>query len=265
MTSARDQRPYNVAYYARNRNAEIERVTRRQRATLGWLRDLRRVPCMDCGGIFPPHVMDFDHRDPKTKSFSLGAGKSLLKNRTVLESEIVKCDIVCANCHRQRTHAAFMRGEMRPESFRRKADRDLVGDARDREKWRRIRTAQADLLRVLREQPCMDCGKTYPWFVMEFDHRDPSNKSDRVPFMAGRASLKRLLEEVAKCDIVCATCHRDRTFHRRECRDGSCARVWCSGYARDPSKIEGRVRFPLPAPDTLRSIEESATPYRSTA
>lgn len=70
-----DQRPYNVAYYARNRAAEIERVTRRQQATLAWLRDLRRVPCMDCGGVFAPHVMDFDHRDPRTKSFSLAADK----------------------------------------------------------------------------------------------------------------------------------------------------------------------------------------------
>lgn len=78
-------------------------MTVRQRATLQLLRDLRRVPCADCGGIFPPFVMDFDHRDPTQKRFSIAAGKSLLKNRVVLMAEIAKCDIVCANCHAMRT------------------------------------------------------------------------------------------------------------------------------------------------------------------
>jgi hypothetical protein len=33
--------------------------------------------------------------------------------------------------------------------------------------------------------------------------------------MIGRAGTARILEEVAKCDIVCANCHRRRTFDRR--------------------------------------------------
>ncbi len=111
-----------MAYYARNRDAEIERVTRRQQATLAWLRELRSVLCMDCGGTFPPYVMDFDHRDPKTKPFSLAAGKSLLKNRAVLEAEVAKCDIVCANCHRIRTHTAFMNGTMHPIALTQRAE-----------------------------------------------------------------------------------------------------------------------------------------------
>jgi hypothetical protein len=102
MPSTRDQRPYNVAYYARNREAEIARVTERQQATLAWLRDLRRVPCMDCGGTFEPYVMEFDHRDPKTKLFALTSSRAMLKRREELLAEIAKCDIVCANCHRAR-------------------------------------------------------------------------------------------------------------------------------------------------------------------
>ena len=80
-----------MAYYARNRAREIERVVTRQRATVEWLRDLRRVPCPDCGGTFPPHVMDFDHRDPKAKLFSLAADNDYLKNRALLEAEVAKC------------------------------------------------------------------------------------------------------------------------------------------------------------------------------
>jgi len=56
-------------------------------------------PCADCGGVFPPECMDFDHVRG-TKLFSIGwrmAGSHL-----TLQREIEKCDLVCANCHRIR-------------------------------------------------------------------------------------------------------------------------------------------------------------------
>ena len=104
MWTREDQRLYNVWYYAEHRDKEIERVKTRQAATLEFLRDLRRRPCADCGLTFPPWVMDFDHRDPRAKSFSLAAGHALLKSRELLLAEIAKCDIVCANCHAVRTY-----------------------------------------------------------------------------------------------------------------------------------------------------------------
>ena len=42
MPSTQPQRPYNVRYYWSHRAEEIERVTRRQRATVEWLRDMLR-------------------------------------------------------------------------------------------------------------------------------------------------------------------------------------------------------------------------------
>jgi len=47
---------------------------------------------------------------------------------------------------------------------------------------------------------------------MEFDHRQPATMRALVCQMAGRASDRRILEEVAKRDIVCSNCHRNRTF-----------------------------------------------------
>jgi hypothetical protein len=255
----RDQRPYNVAYYAKNRDAEIERVMRRQQATLAWLRDLRRVPCLDCGGTFPPHVMDFDHRDPKQKLFNVTGSRAMLMVRSKLEAEIAKCDIVCANCHRIRTYAAFNRGDIRAAAFYPRADEGTPKQQRSRVKWHRARTAHMQVLRTLRERPCLDCGKSFPWYVMQFDHRDPSGKKATVPDLAGRVSTSRLLEEIAKCDIVCTNCHRDRTY--RQWQERGCVVV----EASDPSKIEVRVRFPPPAPDQLKLIEESLTPYRAAA
>src|SRR4029079_253940 len=66
-----------------------------------------------------------------------------------------------------------------------------------------------------RAVPCSDCGERYPPCAMDFDHRDPSTKRAAVTRMIGRAGTQRLLDEIAKCDIVCANCHRLRTFRRR--------------------------------------------------
>ena len=107
MRRPREQRPYNVRYYAAHRDAELARVKARQDATTRFLRDLRRVPCDDCGEMFPPHMMDFDHRDPRKKLFSIAAGHALLMSRAKLIAEIEKCDIVCANCHALRTYASL--------------------------------------------------------------------------------------------------------------------------------------------------------------
>lgn len=216
MPSTRDQRPYNVAYYARNREAEIARVTKRQQATLAWLRELRTVPCVDCGERFPPYVMEFDHRDPETKLFALTSSRAMLKPREELLAEIAKCDIVCANCHRARTYAAFMAGTIRPWWFTRRAVGGTQEQQRCREKWTRTRSEQGALLRAFRQGTCFDCGRSFEWFVVEFDHRDASKKQGNVPQLAGRVSLRRLLEELEKCDIVCSNCHRVRTYARRE-------------------------------------------------
>jgi len=61
--------------------------------------------------------------------------------------------------------------------------------------------------------PCADCARRFPYYVMDFDHRDPEQK------VAGISALVRSLvpwvqvkAEIAKCDLVCACCHRLRTY-----------------------------------------------------
>ena len=267
VPSTRPQRPYNVAYYAAHREEEIERVTRRQRATLAWLRDLRRVPCLDCGGDFPPHVMDFDHRDPSTKSFPIASGKVLLKSRALLELEIAKCDVVCANCHRIRTAAQIERGIITNDGWPVPPIlKPGVAAARRRERWHRRRDQQMDVLNRIRRLPCVACGGSFPTCVMEFDHRDAFTKSGVVSYLAGRVPIAKLLEEIAKCDIVCTNCHRDRTYMRRAATSDQrgCVVV----VTNDFSKVGMRVRFPPPALSSdldEHFILEQETPYITAA
>ena len=62
------------------------------------------TPCSRCRGYFPYYVMDYDHRDPSTKKGDIGR---LVASRTlsVVLAEIAKCDLLCANCHRIKTHS----------------------------------------------------------------------------------------------------------------------------------------------------------------
>lgn len=60
------------------------------------------------------------------------------------------------------------------------------------------------------ENPCTDCGETNP-VILEFDHRDSSEKSGTVSEMVITHSMELIEAEVAKCDVRCANCHRLKT------------------------------------------------------
>jgi len=67
-----------------------------------------------------------------------------------------------------------------------------------------------------KSQPCMDCGVQYPFWVMDFDHRPDEQKRANINQLMRnwKVSEASLREEMAKCDLVCANCHRTRTYER---------------------------------------------------
>lgn len=76
------------------------------------------------------------------------------------------------------------------------------------------------LAELKESSPCKDCSVYYPSYVMDFDHRDNSNKVANVSTLV-TYSWKKLLEEIEKCDLVCANCHRKRTHQRKIDKDKS--------------------------------------------
>lgn len=77
----------------------------------------------------------------------------------------------------------------------------------DRRKFR-------ELLSTLKQEAgCADCGNDNP-IVLDFDHiRDKKyNVSQMVHDGFSWAAIKK---EIEKCEIVCANCHRIRTYMRR--------------------------------------------------
>ena len=68
----------------------------------------------------------------------------------------------------------------------------------------------------LKSAPCSDCGGVFPTCCMDFDHVDGNNKLHNVGSMVARHYSKELIaQEIEKCDLVCANCHRIRTKNRR--------------------------------------------------
>lgn len=70
------------------------------------------------------------------------------------------------------------------------------------------RRRNTEIIREAKSVPCMRCGETYPFYVMDFHHRDPETKA--LPIGSSRmAGEQTLRNEIAKCDVLCANCHRE--------------------------------------------------------
>lgn len=66
----------------------------------------------------------------------------------------------------------------------------------------------------LKDGPCKDCGQKFEPCQMDFDHVSGDKVSDLARMF--HWARGKILTEVAKCDLVCANCHRDRTQKRVE-------------------------------------------------
>lgn len=85
--------------------------------------------------------------------------------------------------------------------------------------WYKSRQKQVDaFVYSKKDKPCMDCGIKYPHYVMDFDHVRGEKYMGISIMRTRRMSLEKLTEEIEKCDVVCANCHRIRTNKRNPSR-----------------------------------------------
>ena len=74
----------------------------------------------------------------------------------------------------------------------------------------RVKSNRKWLDSLKENKPCLDCGLIYPSYVMDFDHK--REKEFTISEAIRRHSRERILKEIEKCDLVCANCHRIRTY-----------------------------------------------------
>lgn len=67
----------------------------------------------------------------------------------------------------------------------------------------------------LKDAPCVDCGGRFHFAAMQWDHLPGCDKVDQISRLVTGLNRDRILEEIAKCELVCANCHATREYHRK--------------------------------------------------
>lgn len=88
-------------HYLKNKQRYIDNSILARRKMRAYVRQQKDKPCADCGVRYPYYVMQFDHL--RDKKYSV-ANLVNLNSRAKIDLEIAKCEVVCANCHAERTH-----------------------------------------------------------------------------------------------------------------------------------------------------------------
>jgi len=70
------------------------------------------------------------------------------------------------------------------------------------------------VLAHLLRNPCKDCGENYP-LVLEFDHVRGKKLAAVSELVRDGVALKKLQDEIDKCEIRCANCHKRKTARER--------------------------------------------------
>jgi hypothetical protein len=141
---------------------------------------LTQHPCVDCGEkniLF----LEFDHIGEKREWISLLIRKHA--SITDIRDEIDKCQVRCRGCHRKR----------------------------------HLQTTESDYIKYKLEYmqgaSCIDCGST-DRDILEFDHVRGTKVRNVSTLILSKSSKSVILDEIAKCDIVCCNCHKKRTATR---------------------------------------------------
>jgi hypothetical protein len=74
-----------------------------------------------------------------------------------------------------------------------------------KEKWRRYKATLA----------CVKCGQNHP-ATFDFHHVDSSTKEESVNKLLKNRAFKRAMEEIKKCVVLCANCHRIHHHDERQ-------------------------------------------------
>lgn len=186
-------------YRKKRYNSDLEgsrQYTNDKRAErISWFQELKsNTPCVDCGQIYEPYCMDYDHvpeRGKKIKEVS----RMVLDHapKKIILEEIKKCDLVCLLCHNKRTYARFNEQSGMERAYPPHVQRNI------------------GMINTFKAQQCAICGGRHEHYNMQIDHIDPTTKLYDVCQLKS-CKMEKLLSELAKCQVLCALCHRRKSI-----------------------------------------------------
>ena len=99
------KKAYLERFYAEHKHEIVAAALARKATVKQKIREHKEAAgCADCKGKFPYYVLDLDHREGEQKVAEISRMVRSTKMWPLIEEEMKKCDVVCANCHRIRTH-----------------------------------------------------------------------------------------------------------------------------------------------------------------
>lgn len=129
----------------------------------------------------------------------------------------------CPRCGETKPHSEFHLSRRRRDGLQSicKSCRAVIDhDRYERQRGTRVPTRTWErgrrlwLLSLKTGRPCTDCGKIFPPQVMQWDHLPGNLKLGNISTGLRDRSRQEILDEIAKCELVCANCHALRTFQR---------------------------------------------------
>lgn len=186
----------NKRYYNANKATKTEKVNNRRLRIRSFILQYKSGrTCSNCPES-RPEALDFHHLEPSSKTTNVAwiSKRGWSTERTI--AELSKCKLLCANCHRIE-------------------DRQFDLSTNEESKKKR------DRLEELKKIGCKKCGEDR-CAVLDFHHRDRDSKVFNIGTNVSRKTLTALLREAAKCDILCANCHRAETANENS-RDYRCS------------------------------------------
>jgi len=104
-----NQRAASKRHYEQNKGYYLARNRRYRKELSDYINKIKEErPCADCKNNYPYYVMDFDHLEGTAKA---GIVSYFCKTGRIgaMKQEVLKCEVVCSNCHRMRTHARLQK------------------------------------------------------------------------------------------------------------------------------------------------------------
>lgn len=176
-------------WHYKNVEWNTERTLTRRAKLRAWANERKAARgCNDCSET-DPACLDFHH--PGEKDMPVTDMITYGHSREQLQTEIDRCEVLCANCHRcrhDRRAAVVLSSGQEPAT---KRDRLM--------KW---------TFEYRRERGCQRCPAADP-VCLQFHHPDSVDKEAGVGKMISDSYPEEAVrEEVDRCIVLCANCHR---------------------------------------------------------
>lgn len=123
----------------------------------------------------------------------------------------------CNTCHEEKLLSEFRKDKSKADGrryeckvcsrlYHKSAYMEKYADRVQARFQKRYQTVKEKVLQLRLNNPCMCCGESEP-ACLEFHHLDPSQKEFGVTSSSNR-SWDKMWEEIQKCVVLCANCHR---------------------------------------------------------